>query len=139
MEGRLGDPRARPPYPAEYGLWGKPTCINNVETWANVPPIIMHGWQWYSQIGTERSKGTKVFSLVGKVRNTGLVEVPMGITLRQLIYDIGGGIPGDKKFKAVQTGGPSGGCIPAGMMDQPIEYMAPDGKREARDYLDLPD
>ncbi len=138
VEGRLGDPRARPPYPAEYGLWGKPTCINNVETWANVPPIIMHGADWYSQIGTERSKGTKVFSLVGKVRNTGLVEVPMGITLRQLIYDIGGGIPGDKKFKAVQTGGPSGGCIPAGMMDQPIEYIAPDGKREARDYLDIP-
>jgi len=138
VEGRLGDPRARPPYPAEHGLWGKPTCINNVETWANVAPIITHGAKWYAQIGTETSKGTKVFSLVGKINNTGLVEVPMGITLRELIYDIGGGIPGGKKFKAVQTGGPSGGCIPAGpMLDQPIVY---DGRRARRpaDALDLP-
>jgi NADP-reducing hydrogenase subunit HndC len=138
VEGRLGDPRARPPYPAEYGLYGKPTCINNVETWVNVPAIITHGAAWYRQIGTETSKGTKVFSLVGKVKNTGLVEVPMGITLRKLVYDIGGGIPGGKKFKAVQTGGPSGGCIPAGLMDQPIVYetAAERGMRAA--MLDLP-
>jgi len=135
VEGRLGDPRARPPYPAERGLWGQPTCINNVETWANVVPIILHGAKWYAEIGTETSKGTKVFSLVGKVNNTGLVEVPMGITLRELVYDIGGGIPANKRFKAVQTGGPSGGCIPAGpMLDQPIEP----GKRRLADALDLP-
>jgi len=138
VEGRLGDPRARPPYPAEHGLWGQPTCINNVETWANVSPIILHGAKWYSEIGTETSKGTKVFSLVGKVNNTGLVEVPMGITLRELVYEIGGGILGDKKFKAVQTGGPSGGCIPAGLMDQPIVYRSRNGKRTATDVLDLP-
>jgi NADH:ubiquinone oxidoreductase subunit F (NADH-binding)/(2Fe-2S) ferredoxin/Pyruvate/2-oxoacid:ferredoxin oxidoreductase delta subunit len=138
VEGRPGDPRARPPYPAEHGLWGKPTCINNVETWANVPPIITHGAQWYREIGTETSKGTKVFSLVGKINNTGLVEVPMGITLRELIYDIGGGIPGGKKFKAVQTGGPSGGCIPAGMMDQPILYESRTEKRAVAEHLDLP-
>jgi len=138
VEGRPGDPRARPPYPAEHGLWGKPTCINNVETWANVPPIINHGAEWYREIGTETSKGTKVFSLVGKINNTGLVEVPMGITLRELIYDIGGGIPGGKKFKAVQTGGPSGGCIPAGMMDQPILYESRAEKRAVADHLDLP-
>jgi NADH:ubiquinone oxidoreductase subunit F (NADH-binding)/(2Fe-2S) ferredoxin len=122
VEGRLGEPRARPPYPAESGLWGKPTCINNVETWANVPPIISHGGRWYSEIGTETSKGTKVFSLVGKIENTGLVEVPMGITLREIIYDIGGGIPDGRKFKAVQTGGPSGGCIPAEKIDLPIDF-----------------
>ena len=138
VEGRLGDPRARPPYPAEYGLWGKPTCINNVETWANVSPIISNGWKWYSEIGTETSKGTKVFSLVGKIRNTGLVEVPMGITLRALIYEIGGGIPGDRKFKAVQTGGPSGGCIPAGLMDVPIVYEDKAARKTAEQYLDLP-
>jgi len=138
VEGKLGDPRARPPYPAEYGLWGKPTCINNVETWANVAPLILHGAKWYSELGTESSKGTKVFSLVGKVKNTGLVEVPMGITLRKLVYEIGGGIIGDKKFKAVQTGGPSGGCIPAGLMDQPIVYTGRNGKRAAADALDLP-
>jgi len=138
VEGRLGDPRARPPYPAEYGLWGKPTCINNVETWANVSPIITQGAEWYREIGTETSKGTKVFSLVGKINNTGLVEVPMGITLRELIYDIGGGIPGGKKFKAVQTGGPSGGCIPAGMMDQPIVYETRAEKRTVSEALDLP-
>jgi len=138
VEGRLGDPRARPPYPAEYGLWGKPTCINNVETWANVSPIITQGAEWYREIGTETSKGTKVFSLVGKINNTGLVEVPMGITLRELIYDIGGGIPDGKKFKAVQTGGPSGGCIPAGMMDQPIVYETRAEKRTVSEALDLP-
>ncbi len=122
VEGRLGEPRTRPPYPAESGLWGKPTCINNVETWANVPPIISRGGKWYSEIGTETSKGTKVFSLVGKINNTGLVEVPMGITLREIIYEIGGGIPDGKKFKAVQTGGPSGGCIPSEQIDLPIDY-----------------
>ncbi len=136
IEGRLGDPRARPPYPAERGLWGKPTCINNVETWVNVPPIITHGADWYRSIGTESSKGTKVFSLVGKVMNTGLVEVPMGITLRELVYEIGGGIPGGKRLKAVQTGGPSGGCIPAGpMLDQPITY---EGAQRPTDLIDLP-
>ncbi|MBN2199240.1 MAG: NADH-quinone oxidoreductase subunit NuoF [Candidatus Aminicenantes bacterium] len=122
IEGRLGEPRPRPPYPAQSGLYGRPTLINNVETWANVPVIIDRGSSWFSSIGTETSKGTKVFSLVGKINNTGLVEVPMGITLREIIYDIGGGIPGGKAFKAVQTGGPSGGCIPADMIDLPIDY-----------------
>ncbi|TET79426.1 NADH-quinone oxidoreductase subunit NuoF [candidate division TA06 bacterium] len=122
IEGRVGRPRPRPPYPAEKGLWGKPTNINNVETWANVPPIILREGKWFSQIGTETSKGTKVFSLVGKINNTGLVEVPMGITLREIIFDIGGGIPGNKKFKAVQTGGPSGGCIPADLIELPVDY-----------------
>ncbi len=122
VEGRLGEPRPRPPYPAQSGLWGKPTCINNVETWANVPIIIDRGSKWYAAIGTPTSKGTKVFSLVGKINNTGLVEVPMGITLREIIYDIGGGIPGGKGFKAVQTGGPSGGCIPKEQLDLPIDY-----------------
>jgi len=122
IEGKLGEPRPRPPYPAQSGLWGKPTCINNVETWANVPIIIERGSKWYAGIGTETSKGTKVFSLVGKINNTGLVEVPMGITLREIIYDIGGGIPGGKEFKAVQTGGPSGGCIPKEKIDLPIDY-----------------
>jgi NADH:ubiquinone oxidoreductase subunit F (NADH-binding)/(2Fe-2S) ferredoxin/NAD-dependent dihydropyrimidine dehydrogenase PreA subunit len=122
IEGRLGEPRQRPPYPAQSGLWGKPTCINNVETWANVPTIINRGAKWYSGIGTETSKGTKVFSLVGKINNTGLVEVPMGISLREIIYDIGGGIPGGKAFKAVQTGGPSGGCIPKEKINLPIDY-----------------
>jgi len=112
----------RPPYPAQKGLWGRPTCINNVETWANVPNIILRGADWFSSIGTENSKGTKIFSLVGKINNTGLVEVPMGITLREIIYDIGGGIPKKKKFKAVQTGGPSGGCIPAELLDLPVDY-----------------
>jgi NADP-reducing hydrogenase subunit HndC len=122
IEGRLGEPRPRPPYPAQSGLHGLPTLINNVETWANVPLIIDRGAKWYASIGTETSKGTKVFSVVGKINNTGLVEVPMGITLREIIFDIGGGIPGGKKFKAVQTGGPSGGCIPAEMIDLPIDY-----------------
>jgi NADH:ubiquinone oxidoreductase subunit F (NADH-binding)/NAD-dependent dihydropyrimidine dehydrogenase PreA subunit len=122
LEGRPPEPRIRPPFPAESGIWGKPTCINNVETWATVPEIIDRGAAWFSQIGTQTSKGTKVFSLVGKVKNTGLVEVPMGITLREMVYDIGGGIQDDRKFKAVQTGGPSGGCIPASLLDLPIDY-----------------
>jgi NADH-quinone oxidoreductase subunit F len=119
---RSPEPKVRPPFPAESGLWGKPTNINNVETWANVPLIINRGAEWFAQIGTAKSKGTKIFSLVGKVNNTGLVEVPMGITLREIIYDIGGGIPKNKKFKAVQTGGPSGGCIPARLLDLPVDY-----------------
>ena len=122
LEGRPPEPRIRPPFPAQSGLWDKPTNINNVETWANVPEIINRGASWYSQLGTDTSKGTKVFSLVGKVKNTGLVEVPMGITFRKIIYDIGGGILEDKKFKAVQTGGPSGGCIPEELLDLPIDY-----------------
>lgn len=122
IEGQRAFPRQRPPYPAEKGLWGKPTNINNVETWANVPVIISKGAAWYRNIGTEASKGTKIFSLVGKINNTGLVEVPMGISLREIIYDIGGGIKDGKKFKAVQTGGPSGGCIPHDMLDQPIDF-----------------
>lgn len=122
IEGRLGEPRPRPPYPAQRGLYGQPTCINNVETWANVPVIISRGAEWFSKIGTKTSKGTKVFSLVGKINNTGLVEVPMGITLREIIFEIGGGIPGGKEFKAIQTGGPSGGCIPKEKLDLPIDY-----------------
>ncbi len=124
IEGRVGRPRSRPPYPSEKGLWGKPTNINNVETWANVPIIIQRGAEWYSTLGTEKSKGTKVFSLVGKINNSGLVEVPMGIMLREIIYDIGGGIPGGKQFKAVQSGGPSGGCIPASLLDLTVDYEA---------------
>jgi len=122
LEGRSPEPRIRPPFPAQSGVWGKPTNINNVETWANVPEIINRGASWYSQIGTDTSKGTKVFSLVGKVKNTGLIEVPMGITLRSIIYDVGGGILEDKKFKAIQTGGPSGGCIPEKLLNLPIDY-----------------
>jgi len=122
VEGKIGEPRPRPPYPAIRGLWGKPTNLNNVETWANVPLIISRGADWYSQIGTDGSKGTKIFSLVGKINNTGLVEVPMGITLRKIVYDIGGGIPGGKRFKAVQTGGPSGGCIPESQLDLPVDF-----------------
>jgi NADH-quinone oxidoreductase subunit F len=122
IEGRQGRPRPRPPFPAEKGLWGKPTNINNVETWANVPQIILRGSKWYSSLGTEKSKGTKVFSLVGKVKNTGLIEVQMGMSLRQIIYDIGGGILKDKALKAVQTGGPSGGCIPVSLIDLPVDY-----------------
>jgi NADH:ubiquinone oxidoreductase subunit F (NADH-binding)/(2Fe-2S) ferredoxin/Pyruvate/2-oxoacid:ferredoxin oxidoreductase delta subunit len=122
IEGRRAFPKQRPPFPAQEGLWGKPTNINNVETWANVPYIIKNGADWFSSIGTEKSKGTKIFSLVGKINNTGLVEVPMGMTLREIIYDIGGGIKNKKKFKAVQTGGPSGGCIPASMLDLPIDF-----------------
>jgi NADH:ubiquinone oxidoreductase subunit F (NADH-binding)/(2Fe-2S) ferredoxin/NAD-dependent dihydropyrimidine dehydrogenase PreA subunit len=122
LEGKLPEPRVRPPYPAQYGYMGKPTNINNVETWANVPHIIIRGAEWFSAIGTDTSKGTKVFSLVGKVNNTGLVEVPMGITMREIVFDIGGGIPGGKRFKAVQTGGPSGGCIPESLLDTPVDY-----------------
>ena len=122
LEGKLPEPRVRPPYPANSGYMGKPTNINNVETWANVRHIVNRGAKWFSSIGTETSKGTKVFSLVGKVNNTGLVEVPMGITVREMVFDIGGGIPNDKKFKAVQTGGPSGGCIPDTLLDLPIDY-----------------
>jgi NADH-quinone oxidoreductase subunit F len=122
IEGRPPEPRQRPPYPAESGLWGKPTNINNVETWATIPVIIERGADWFGGIGTFLSKGTKVFSLVGKINNTGLVEVPMGITLKEIIYDIGGGIPKGKKFKAIQTGGPSGGCIPASLIDLPVDY-----------------
>ncbi len=122
IEGRRAFPRQRPPFPAQEGLWGKPTNINNVETWANVPLIINKGAEWYSMIGTKGSKGTKIFSLVGKINNTGLVEVPMGMTLKEIINDIGGGVKDNKKFKAVQTGGPSGGCMPAEMLDLPIDY-----------------
>ena len=122
IEGRIGEPHPRPPYPAESGLWGKPTNINNVETWANVPIIINMGSQEYAKIGTEKSKGTKIFSVVGKINNTGLVEVPMGISLREVIYDVGGGIPNGKQIKAVQIGGPSGGCIPAEYLDVHIDY-----------------
>lgn len=122
VEGKMGRPVPRPPFPVQKGLFGYPTNINNVETWANVPPIIDRGSNWYSSIGTEKSKGTKVFSLVGKINNTGLIEVPMGIKLREIIYDIGGGIPNNKKFKAVQTGGPSGGCIPEELLDLPLDF-----------------
>jgi NADH:ubiquinone oxidoreductase subunit F (NADH-binding)/(2Fe-2S) ferredoxin/NAD-dependent dihydropyrimidine dehydrogenase PreA subunit len=122
LEGKPGEPKARPPYPAVKGLWDKPTNINNVETWANIPLIVNNGAEFLKSIGTDRSKGTKIFSLVGKVKNTGLVEVPMGITLRNIIYEVGGGIPGDKKFKAVQTGGPSGGCIPEQYLDMGVDF-----------------
>ncbi len=122
IEGRPPEPRQRPPFPVEFGLWGKPTNINNVETWAIVPAIILKGPEWFSSLGTEKSKGTKVFCLVGKIKNTGLVEVPMGITLREIVFDIGGGMADGKKFKGVQTGGPSGGCIPAELMDLQVDY-----------------
>ncbi|HVO09184.1 MAG TPA: NADH-quinone oxidoreductase subunit NuoF [Vicinamibacteria bacterium] len=122
IEGSRGTPRPRPPYPATAGLWGHPTLINNVETYANVPTIVRQGGQWYASIGTEKSKGTKVFALAGKIARTGLVEVPMGMSLREIIFDIGGGIPGGRKFKAAQTGGPSGGCIPAQHLDLPVDY-----------------
>ncbi len=122
IEGNRGMPRPRPPFPAQSGLWGKPTNINNVETWANVSAIMKKGADWYAGYGTEKSKGTKTFSLVGKVMRTGLIEVPMGIPLREIIYGIGGGITGGKDFKAVQTGGPSGGCLPASFLDSPVDY-----------------
>jgi len=122
IEGQRAFPRQRPPYPAQHGLWGKPTVINNVETWANVPSIIRRGAAWFSGLGTVTSKGTKIFSLVGKINNTGLVEVPMGIRLREIIYGIGGGIPGGREFKAIQIGGPSGGCIPKELLDLPVDY-----------------
>ncbi len=122
IEGKRGMPNPRPPFPANSGLWGKPTNINNVETWANIPQIILNGAEWFSSIGTETSKGTKIFALTGKVNNTGLVEAPMGMPLREVIFDIGGGIPNGKKFKAVQLGGPSGGCLPESMLDTPVDY-----------------
>ena len=122
IEGKRGQPRVKPPYPAEKGLWGKPTLINNVETYANITKIILNGSKWFASIGTENSKGTKVFALGGNVNNIGLVEVPMGTTLREIVYDIGGGIPNGRDFKAAQTGGPSGGCIPKEHLDTPIDY-----------------
>ncbi|MGB7913344.1 MAG: NADH-ubiquinone oxidoreductase-F iron-sulfur binding region domain-containing protein, partial [Desulfobaccales bacterium] len=122
IEGRVGEPRPRPPFPAQNGLWGKPTIINNVKTWSHIAPIIVRGAKWYGSFGTQSSKGTTVFALVGKVNNTGLVEIPLGITLREMIFDIGGGIAGGKAFKAVQTGGPSGGCIPEAHLDTPVDY-----------------
>ncbi len=122
IEGKRGQPRPRPPFPAEVGLWGCPTLINNVETLANIAPILRKGGQWFASIGTEKSKGTKVFALAGKVKNTGLIEVPMGMQLRDIIFDIGGGIPDGHAFKAVQTGGPSGGCIPEQHLDMPTDY-----------------
>jgi NADH:ubiquinone oxidoreductase subunit F (NADH-binding)/(2Fe-2S) ferredoxin/Pyruvate/2-oxoacid:ferredoxin oxidoreductase delta subunit len=122
VEGRVGEPRPKHVHATHKGLWDRPTALNNVETWANVPAIIEKGSHWYADYGTARSKGTKVFSLVGKIKNTGLIEVPMGATLREIIYDIGGGILKDRAFKAVQTGGPSGGCIPASLLDLPVDY-----------------
>lgn len=124
IEGRRGQPRTRPPYPAAYGLWGQPTLINNVETFGNIAPIIRNGGEWFSGIGTEKSKGTKVFALTGRIQHSGLIEVPMGISLREIVFDIGGGIPEGKQFKAVQTGGPSGGCIPVEFLDMPVDYEA---------------
>ncbi|MBT9131572.1 MAG: NADP-reducing hydrogenase subunit HndC [Firmicutes bacterium] len=122
IEGKRSVPRSRPPFPASSGLWGKPTNINNVETWANVSAIFDKSGEWYAGYGTEKSKGTKIFALAGKINNTGLIEVPMGITLGEIIYDIGGGIPDDKEFKAIQTGGPSGGCLPKAALDLPVDY-----------------
>jgi len=122
IEGRRGMPRPRPPFPAQQGLWGKPTNINNVETWANVPRIILNGADWFASMGTEKSKGTKIFALTGKITNTGLIEVPMGITIREIIYELGGGILNGKDFKAVQIGGPSGGCLTKEHLDLPIDY-----------------
>ncbi|HKM39894.1 MAG TPA: NADH-quinone oxidoreductase subunit NuoF [bacterium] len=120
--GQRGMPWPRPPFPANSGLWGKPTNINNVETWANIPDILLRGADWFASMGTEKCKGTKVFALTGNVQNTGLLEVPMGITMREIIYDIGGGVPGGRKFKAVQIGGPSGGCLPESQLDLPVDY-----------------
>ena len=122
IEGTTGEPRQRPPFPAQKGLWGKPTNINNVKTWATIPLIIARGAEWFSEIGTEKSKGTMIFSMVGKVKMNGLVEVPMGMTLRELVFDVGGGVPDKRAFKAVQTGGPSGGCIPEHLLDLPVDY-----------------
>ncbi len=122
IEGQRGMPRPRPPFPAVKGLFGKPTILNNVETYANITAIINNGAEWFASMGTEKSKGTKVFALGGKINNTGLVEIPMGTTMREVIYEIGGGIPNGKKYKAAQTGGPSGGCIPAEHLDVPIDY-----------------
>lgn len=121
IEGKRGEPRYKPPYPASAGLWGKPTCVNNVETLANVPPIILNGAQWFRSIGTEKCPGTKVFTLTGNITNAGLIEVPMGITLREVVYDIGGGLPNGRKFKMAQTGGTSGGCLPEALLDVPMD------------------
>jgi NADH:ubiquinone oxidoreductase subunit F (NADH-binding)/Pyruvate/2-oxoacid:ferredoxin oxidoreductase delta subunit len=122
IEGKRGMPSPRPPFPAQYGLWGKPTNINNVETWGNVSAILLKGADWFASYGSKTSKGTKTFALAGKIKRTGLIEVPMGIPLKEIIYSIGGGILNDKDFKAVQTGGPSGGCIPASQLDLPVDY-----------------
>ena len=122
IEGHRGQPRPRPPFPAESGLWGFPTLINNVETFANIAPIINRGADWYAGIGTQNSKGTKVFALTGKIRNNGMIEVPMGITIREIVEELGGGSPEGSSIKAVQTGGPSGGCIPAEHFDTPVNY-----------------
>ena len=122
IEGRRGQPRPRPPFPAESGLWGFPTLINNVETFANIVPIVTRGAEWYAALGTEKSKGTKVFALTGKIKNNGLIEVPMGITIREIVEGLGGGAPDGATIKAVQTGGPSGGCIPASLFDTPVDY-----------------
>jgi bidirectional [NiFe] hydrogenase diaphorase subunit len=124
IEGKRGQPSQRPPYPSQFGLWGKPTLINNVETYANVPAIISRGAAWFSSIGTASSKGTKVFALAGRINNTGLIEVPMGTSLREILFDIGGGVPAGGEFKAAQTGGPSGGCIPAEHLDTPVDYQS---------------
>ena len=138
IEGHRGEPRPRPPFPAVKGLFGKPTILNNVETYANIPQIILKGADWFASMGTEKSKGTKVFALGGKIHNTGLVEVPMGTTLREIVEEIGGGIPNGKKFKAAQTGGPSGGCIPAEHFDIPDRLRQPDRHR-LHDGLRRPD
>ncbi len=122
IEGKRGEPKPKPPFPASQGLWGKPTLINNVETLANIPPIILEGAEWFGAMGTDKSSGTKVFAIAGNVNNTGLAEVPMGTTLRELVFEVGGGIPEGKKFKAAQTGGPSGGCIPTEYLDTPLDY-----------------
>ena len=122
VQGNRGTPRPRPPYPAQQGLWGSPTLINNVETFANIPPILRNGGKWFAAIGTEKSKGTKVFALAGRVNNTGLIEVPMGLSVRDVVFKLGGGIPEGRKFKAVQTGGPSGGCVPEQYLDMPVDY-----------------
>ncbi|MDR2903595.1 MAG: NAD(P)H-dependent oxidoreductase subunit E, partial [Clostridiales bacterium] len=122
VEGGRGEPRVKPPFPAQKGLWQKPTNVNNVETFANISPILLNGVEWFTKIGTEKSKGTKVFALAGKINNVGLVEVPMGTSLRDIVYKIGGGIRNGKKFKAIQTGGPSGGCIPESLLDLPVDY-----------------
>ena len=124
IEGKRGEPRPRPPFPAQKGLWGQPSNINNVETYANVPQIILNGSEWFAKMGYKKSTGTKTFSMAGDVKNTGLIEVPFGITLREIIYDVGGGIKDDKKFKAVQTGGPMGGCLPENYLDLPMDYEA---------------
>jgi NADH:ubiquinone oxidoreductase subunit F (NADH-binding)/Pyruvate/2-oxoacid:ferredoxin oxidoreductase delta subunit len=122
LEGKVGRPRAKYVHTVEKGLWDKPSNLNNVETWANIPLIINNGAEWYGRIGTEKSKGTKIFSLVGKINNTGLVEIPLGITIREVVFEVGGGIPQGKRFKALQTGGPSGGCIPESFLDLPIDF-----------------